>query len=197
MDMITSGNFNLTFKGLRHYWHDRDILSRKKEVYVYTTESTDLNSIDIKLTSGTINIADYKASFDVMANVAEGNIKVKASEANSFNLSGDNTVITVENVKAPRFHSDLVSGKIIMRDCEIDQMTQLSVKESGEVDLQLPLAASEYNVTAYASKSVTYNGKNVGTQYPPQSAEGDTTQNTGNKTIDVNVVSGTVSIKTK
>ena len=84
-----------------------------------------------------------------------------------------------------------------MRDCEIDQLTQLNVKESGDVTLELPLAASEYNVTAYASKSVTFNGKNVGTQYPPASAEGDTTQNTGNKTVDINVVSGTVSIKTK
>ena len=197
MDMITSGNFNLAFKGLRHYWHDRDILSRKKEVYVYTTENTNLNSIDIKLASGTVNIAEYKAGFDVMTYVGTGNIKVNGAEATSFNLSGDNTVINVEKAKAPRFHSDLKSGKIIMRDCEIEQLTQLNVKESGEVTLELPLAAAEYNVTAYASKSVTYNGKNVGTKYPPENAEGDTVQNTGTKTVDVNVVSGTVSIKTK
>ena len=191
IDMITSGNFNLTFKGLRHYLHDRDILSRKKEVYVYTTENTQLNSIDIKLASGTLNIANYKAAFDVMTYVGTGNVNVISSEANSFNMTGDNTILTAEEVKAPRFHSDLKNGDVAL-------LTQLNIKESGEVNLQLAGAEEGYNVTAYASKSVTFNGKNVGTSYPPESdsAEGGS-QNTGTKTIDIKVVSGTVSIKTK
>ena len=198
IDMITSGNFNLTFKGLRHYLHDRDILSRKKEVYIYTTENTQLNSIDIKLANGTVNIADYKASFDVMAYVGTGNINVISAEANSFNITGDNTILACEEVKAPRFHSDLKNGKISMKNCDVALLTQLNIKESGEVNLQLAGAEEGYNVTAYASKSVTFNGKNVGTSYPPESdsAEGGS-QNTGTKTIDIKVVSGTVSIKTK
>ena len=198
IDMITSGNFNLTFKGLRHYLHDRDILSRKKEVYVYTTENTQLNSIDIKLASGTLNIANYKAAFDVMTYVGTGNVNVISSEANSFNMTGDNTILTAEEVKAPRFHSDLKNGKINMKDCDVALLTQINVKESGEVNLQLAGAEEGYNVTAYASKSVTFNGKNVGTSYPPESDSGEGgSQNTATKTIDIKVVSGTVSIKTK
>ena len=58
-------------------------------------------------------------------------------------------------------------------------------------------------ITAYASKSVTINGKNKGTQYPVEDGgenaeENDEAQeSTGTKTLDINVTSGTVNIKTK
>lgn len=196
IDMITTGNFNLTFSGLRHYWHDRDILSRPKEVYVYTTENTQLNSIDIKIAQGKLTVENYKASFDVMTTVGTGSVSLISSEANSFNVMGDNTIVEATRVSSPRFHSDIKSGKISMSDCNIEMLTKLNIKETGDVALTTPLEASEYNVTAYASKSVTFNGKNVGTQYPPAS-EQDGTADVGSKTIDISVVSGTVSIKTK
>ncbi len=199
IDMITSGNFNLSFKGLRHYWHDRDILSREKEVYVYTTSNTDLNSIDLRLLEGTINISDYKASFDVMGYVEKGEINLTGSQANSFNFTGESCILNAQTSSAPRFHTDITGGKITMQSCEIAALTQLNIKETGEVSVELSGAGAEYNITAYASKSVTYNGKNVGTQYPPEgdALVGDGTDNTGTKTLDINVVSGTVNIKTK
>ena len=196
IDMITTGNFNLTFSGLRHYWHDRDILSRPKEVYVYTTENTQLNAIDIKIAQGKLTVENYKATFDVMATVTTGSVSLISSEANSFNVMGDNTIVEATGLSAPRFHTDVKSGKISMSECNIEMLTKLNIKGTGDVSLNLPLAASEYNVTAYASKSVSFNGKNVGTQYPPAS-EQDGTADVGSKTIDINVVSGTVSIKTK
>jgi hypothetical protein len=87
-----------------------------------------------------------------------------------------------------------------MKNCDVANLTQLKVKEEGEITVELGGAESEYNIVAYASKSVTLNGKNVGTQYPPEvegdeGNEGDT--NTGTKTLEANVLSGTVSIKTK
>lgn len=196
IDMITTGNFNLTFSGLRHYWHDRDILSRPKEVYVYTTENTQLNAIDIKIAQGKLTVENYKAAFDVMATVTSGNVSLISSEANSFNVTGDSTIVEAKGVSAPRFHTDVKSGKISMSECNIEMLTKLNIKETGDVSLDLPLASSEYNVTAYASKSVSFNGKNVGTQYPPAS-EQEGSADVGSKTVDVNVVSGTVSIKTK
>ena len=196
IDMITTGNFNLTFSGLRHYWHDRDILSRPKEVYVYTTENTQLNAIDIKIAQGKLTVENYKAAFDVMATVTSGNVSLISSEANSFNVPGDSTIVEAKGVSAPRFHTDVKSGKISMSECNIEMLTKLNIKETGDVSLDLPLASSEYNVTAYASKSVSFNGKNVGTQYPPAS-EQEGSADVGSKTVDVNVVSGTVSIKTK
>ncbi len=198
IDMITSGNFNLTFAGLRHYWHDRDILSRDKEVYVYTTPATVLNGIDIKLAKGNIVIDKYTASFDVMAQVGVGNIDVKDSSAVAFNITGDNCVLTAENSSAPRFHADITSGKINLKSTDISSLTHLNVKETGDVSVELDGALSDYIITAYASKNVTLNGKNVGTQYPPEGEASDsTTENTGTKTLDVNVVSGTVTVKTK
>ena len=204
IDMITSGKFNLTFKGLRHYWHDREILSRPKEVWVYTTENTVLTAIDLKLASGTVNIKDYKVNFDIMSTVESGKIEASTCEAASFNFAGESCTVNAEKLIAPRFHSDIESGKIVMKNCDIASLTQLKVKEEGEVSVELGGEASEYNIVAYASKSVSINGKNVGTQYPPEKEEtegaettDDAVTNTGSKTIDINVLSGTVSIKTK
>lgn len=208
IDMITSGKFNLTFKGLRHYWHDREILSRPKEVWVYTTDNTVLTAIDVKLGSGTVNIKDYEVAFDVMASVESGKIEASACEASSFNFSGESATVNADKLTAPRFHSDIKNGKIIMKNCDIESLTQLKVKEEGEVSVELGGEASEYNIVAYASKSVTINGKNVGTQYPPEKTDGENADggdkdtnteeiNTGTKTLDINVLSGTVNIKTK
>ena len=204
IDMITSGKFNLTFKGLRHYWHDREILSRPKEVWVYTTENTVLTAVDLKLASGTVNIKDYKVNFDVMSSVESGKIEASSCEAASFNLGGENCIVNADKLIAPRFHSDIKSGKVTMKNCDITSLTQIKVKEEGEVAVDLGGEASEYNIVAYASKNVTINGKNVGTQYPPkkevtdgEETDNDANTNTGNKTIDINVLSGTVSIKTK
>ncbi len=198
IDMITSGKFNLTFKGLRHYWHDREILSRPKEVYVYTTENTVLNSIELRLGKGTVKISDYAADFDVMAYVEDGTIEAKDSKAASFNLSGARCTVNATDLVSDRLHSDVDNGTVKMNSCDVSTLTQIKIKEAGEVDIKVDGSESEYNIVAYASKKVFINGKDVGTQYPPDNAESpDSGESTdGTRTMDINVISGTVTIKT-
>ncbi len=200
IDMITSGNFNLSFGGIRHYWHDREILSRQKEVYIYTTEQTVLNGIDIVLGNGTLTIDKYKAAFDVMADVAEGKVILKDSEANAFNVTGTNTVIEAEGCTAPSFHTDIKNGNVTLKNVE-SSLSKIKIQESGDVKAELLGPESDYIITAYASKNVTINGKNKGTQYPPENEEGESSEtseeSTGTKTLDIHVTSGTVNIKTK
>ena len=196
--MITSGNFNLAFSGIRHYWHDRDILSREKEVYVYTTAQTAVNGIDIVIGKGSLIVEDYTAGFDVMAEVGTGNVTIKNSSAAAFNITGDDVVLDVEKSATQRFHADITKGRIEIKDTEATSLAKLNIKESGDVKIDLPGDESEYIITAYASKNVTINGSNKGTQYPPESGEGqEIEESTGTKTLDINVTSGTVSIKTK
>lgn len=201
-EMITSGSFNFSFMGLRHYWHDRDILSRGKEVYIYTTAETLLNGIDIVLGDGTVNIDKYTATFDVMADVKKGNVVIKDSSATAFNITGTDCDLTAENSSAQRFHATVTNGKLSLKNTDVSSLTQLNVKTAGEVKVELAGELSEYIITAYASKDVTINGENKGTQYPPQTSDGeegssDSGEVTGTKTLDISVTSGTVSIKTK
>ena len=198
IDMITSGNFNLSFSGIRHYWHDRDILSREKEVYIYTTAETAVNALDIVLQKGTVTIDGYKAAFDVMAEVNSGEVILSNSEAAAFNITGENCKLTAESNKAARFHTDIKNGSITLKNTEADTLTKLNIQESGEVKVELGAPESEYVITAYASKGVSINGDGKGTQYPPESADGESSDNaTGTKTIDIHVTSGSVNIKTK
>lgn len=198
IDMITSGNFNLAFSGIRHYWHDRDILSREKEVYVYTTAATVVNGIDIVLGEGSVLIEDYTAGFDVMTEVGSGEVTIKGSSAAAFNITGEDVTLNVEKSTTQRFHADITNGRINLKDTEATSLAKLNIKESGDVKVELSGDESEYIITAYASKNVTINGKNKGTQYPPEPEEGaEIEESTGTKTLDINVMSGTVSIKTK
>ena len=198
IDMITSGKFNLTFKGLRHYWHDREILSRPKEVYVYTTENTVLNSIEVRVGKGTVNINNYSADFDVMAHVTDGTIVAKDSKATSFNLSGDSATVTATDLVSDRYHSDVDNGKVTMTSCDISTLTQIKIKETGEVSVKVDGSESEYSIVAYASKKVYINGKDVGTQYPPDDGEGGESSDSSEafRTLDISVISGTATIKT-
>ena len=200
IDMITSGKFNLTFKGLRHYWHDREILSRPKEVYVYTTENTVLNSIELRLGKGTVKISDYEAAFDVMAYVENGTIEAKNSKAPSFNLSGASCTVNATDLVSERFHSDVDNGIVKMNSCDVNSLTKIRIKETGEVGVKVDGSESEYNIVAYASKKVFINGNDMGTQYPADDAEHETpdsgNQSDGHRTLDINVMSGTVIIKT-
>ena len=155
------------------------------------------------LGEGSIIIDDYVAAFDVMAEIGSGEVVITDSEATAFNITGTNCTLKTENTKAQRFHSDITNGSINMKNTEASSLTKLNIKESGEVTVELPGAESEYIITAYASKSVTINGKNKGTQYPVEDGgenaeENDEAQeSTGTKTLDINVTSGTVNIKTK
>ena len=198
IDMITSGKFNLTFKGLRHYWHDREILSRPKEVFVYTTENTALNSVEIRLGKGTVKIVDYEAAFDVMAYVTDGVVEATGSKATSFNLSGSKCTINAGELIADRFHSDVDNGKVNMRNCDISTLTKIKIKETGEVEVGVDESMSEYNIVAYASKKVYINGKDMGTQYPSENTETPDAGDTSgvSRTLDINVASGTVAIMT-
>ncbi len=206
LDMITSGNFNLSFSGIRHYWHDRDILSREKEVYIYTTEATAVNGIDIVLGEGTLTIDKYKAAFDVMAEVNSGEVLIRGSEAAAFNITGADCKLMAEDSSAARFHADIKNGSVNLKNTEASALTKLNIAEIGDVKVELGGLESEYIITAYASKNVTINGSNKGTQYPPEKTEGEgegqegaegTEESTGTKTLDIHVTSGTVSIKTK
>ncbi len=204
IDMITSGNFNLSFSGIRHYWHDRDILSREKEVYIYTTEQTAVNAIDIVLGEGTLTIDKYKAPFDVMAQVDAGEVHIKESEAAAFNITGSNCSLYADASTAQRFHADIKNGNITLKNTEASSLAKLNIAESGDVNVELGGLESEYIITAYASKNVTINGSNKGTQYPPEKTEGEEAEgstgaeeSTGTKTLDIHVTSGSVNIKTK
>ncbi len=201
IDMITSGNFNLSFSGIRHYWHDRDILSREKEVYIYTTAQTAVNAIDIVLGNGTLTVDGYKAGYDVMAEVKNGEAIIKNSEALAFNITGENCKLTAETNTAERFHATLKNGSINLKNTESSALTKLNIEESGEVKIELSGKESEYNFIAYASKNVTINGSDKGTQYPPETADGENKENseanTATKTVEIHVTSGSVNIKTK
>ncbi len=202
IDMITSGNFNLSFGGIRHYWHDRDILSREKEVYIYTTAQTAVNAIDIVLGEGTLTIDKYKVAYDVMADVGSGEVILRDSEAAAFNVSGKSCNLSVEGCKAASFHSDITTGNITLKNTDAS-LSKIKILDSGEVKCELPFPESEYIITAYASKNVTINGANKGTQYPPEKTEGEESEDesaeevTGTKTLDIYVTSGSVNIKTK
>ena len=206
VDMITSGNFNLAFKGLRHYWHDRDILSRDKEVYIYTTNATSLNALDVVLSSGKLVIDGYSAAFDVTAEVANGKINVNNTTATAFNFTGGNCDLTVEGSYAQRFHSSIKNGKINIKSTDISSLTQLAVTNEGSVNVELDGERADYVITAYASKEIKINGNKVGTVYPPENedsegssdtSDGENIEITGSKTLDITVTSGTVNITTK
>ena len=200
IEMITSGSFNLAFKGLRHYWHDREILSREREVYVYTTSLTELNAIDIVLKKGDVIISDHTAGYDVMADVETGNVTLKKSSAAAFNFTVGSGNVVAEDSTAQRFHADITKGKVTMKNTDVTLLTKIDIDETGDCELDLVGPLGDYVITAYASKSVRINGENMGTDYPKKSEEGSeegSVEVTGTKTIDINVTGGTVTIKTK
>ena len=204
VDMITSGNFNLTFKGLRHYWHDREILSKDKEVYVYAKDATVLNSIDLQLVHGKVVVENFKCEYDVMADVTDGEVLIKNSSAAAFNVSGNKCDLTTEATNTARFHTSIANGKIVMKSTDVTSLSKLAITNEGSVDISLDGAREDYIITAYASKHITLNGKKYDLAYPPENEDGEVIEDedsssgeaTGTKTLDVAVTSGTVTIKT-
>lgn len=214
IDMITSGTFNLSFKGLRHYWHDRDILNRDKEVYIYTTPYTDLNGIDVIVGEGDIYIEDYEAKFDVMAHSNAGSVTVKDSSAPAFNITGTRCQVTASGVSTQSFHSTVSHGNIDIKDSDITSVIMLNIKESGNAALSLPRPESEYIITGEALRGVTINGKSFGSHYPMKDVPSDgndtdgsdtqvnipifgtDTESTGTISVKITAASGTATITT-
>ena len=210
MDMITSGTFNLSFKGLRHYWHDREILQKDKEVYIYTTPYTELNGIDVVLGEGNVIIEDYEAKFDVMAHADAGSITVKDSSAAAFNLTGGRCKVSVSGATAPSLHSTVSNGNVTVSNSDISSVIMINIKESGNAELSLTRPQSEYVITGEALRGVSINGKSFGSHYPQRDPDSADTGNNGagnspifgsddsegSITVKITAASGTATITT-
>ena len=145
IDMSTGG---VSFRGIRYFLLDKPDSDRPRSVTVYVSELSEIKTIAVSLTKGSVYFKNIPNTFDYSINVSEGNV-------------------VLENVDTDAVANITVSkGDVDIKDSAIATMT--ITQEEGTTTLD---AVNAYTpeLTTYDLRTedgtVRYNGVPVGTEY--------------------------------
>ena len=147
--LIDMSDGGVSFRGLRYFLQDKPDPNRPKSVTVYISELSEIKSIAISLTQGSVTFKNIPNSFDYSINVTEGNVVL------------DNVDTTaVANISVAK-------GDVNISNSEITALTV--TQEEGATLLNgvndYAPEKTTYDLNAADTGTVRYNGVPVGYEY--------------------------------
>lgn len=141
-------------------WYENWFNFKKMKVTVYTSKSA-YNNVNIKSSTGDINISNAHSFNDLNVKLSTGNIDVKASVKNAVNIESSTGDISLKGMSPKNMNVKASTGHVTLNKVEVEN--HLEIKTStGDVTLArvdaktIDISASTGDVNAHLLSGKTF-----------------------------------------